>query len=141
MAAQPSSIGAACAALDCAKPVMRDGLCAEHLTATAKQPPWSFSIINWIFAPLAKRYVLLWTAVIVSWPLGYAIALPSKSWPAVSTWIIVLGNAPFWLMVFLVLTCPIWGRKDLPWAECGRCGSKEAHIYEGRIRCVWCDDD
>ena len=45
----------------------------------------------------------------------------------------------------VLLTSPIWGRKgpakDRPWAECGRCGSKEAHIDEGRIVCVWCDDD
>ncbi len=110
----------------------------------SKQYPWSFRILEWILVALAKRTVLVYMAVIGSYVLGYAIALPSKEWPAISTWIIVAGNAPFVLGAFLVLTCPIWGRKgrakDRPWAECGRCGSKEAFIDEGRIVCIWCDD-
>lgn len=51
-----------------------------------------------------------------SYALGYAIALPSKEWPAISTWIIVAGNAPIVLAMLLVFTSPIWGR-NLPPAE------------------------
>lgn len=111
---------------------------------TSKQYPRSFRILRWITAALGERYVLVFTALIGSYVLGYAIAMMQPAgapFPMISIWIVVIGNAPFVLALFLLLTIPIWARKEsLPLAECGRCGSKEAHIYEGRIRCVWCDD-
>ena len=52
-----------------------------------------------------------------SYALGYAIALPSKEWPAISTWIIVAGNAPLVLAILLVFTNPIWARNLPPEKE------------------------
>lgn len=113
---------------------------------TSKQYPWSFRILRWIGAALIERTVWLFTAVIGSYVLGYAIAIMQPAgapFPMLSIWIVVIGNAPFVLALFLLLTSPIWGRKWAPpGAECGRCGSKEAWIDEdeGNIVCVWCDD-
>ena len=111
---------------------------------TSKQYPWSVRILGWIVNELAKHIVLVFTALIGSYVLAGAIALAQPAgaaYPTISVWILVIGNAPFLLGFFLVLTSPIWGRKGRPRAECGRCGSKEACIdEEGKILCVWCDD-
>lgn len=85
-------------------------------------------ILMRLLAALGQRIVGVYVAWAGSYALGYAIALPSKEWPAISTWIIVAGNVPFVLAILLAMTSPLWGRR---FGFRYQFGSDEAQVAEG----------